>query len=286
MKPFHIIQNQFQKSLTQCPNDFQLSNYSPFYSEDKPYECLTKCPDEFPFYKLSANDLEIYICKENTFCSEPLKYFLNGYSANINDCYSVEHFFIIIDNICLKKFKEGEIKQKNLDENVFHDHTYTCKKSCGELYIYFENEIEEPECINHCQIDKHFIGKNNICKKSCTNEDGINYYEKTVNDTDLGYSIYKCIPGCNEEYNLKQSRENSLHCYEKSPSNYPYKSKEEIICYDHCINSPNNKFTLIREDEDGIEYSRECSDKCDNPNDSNPNKRIYYGDDKVCQKNY
>ena len=106
-----------------------------------------------------------------------------------------------------------------------------------------------------------------------------------MNDTDLIYSIYKCIPDCNEEYNLKQSKENSLQCYKECPSNYPYKSKEEIICYDHCINSPNNKFTLIREDEDGIEYSRECSDKCDNPNDSNPNKRIYYGDDKVCQKN-
>ena len=75
LKPFHIIQNQFQKSLTQCPNDFQLSNYSPFYSEDKPYECLTKCPDEFPFYKLSANDLEIYICKENTFIGTPKIFF-------------------------------------------------------------------------------------------------------------------------------------------------------------------------------------------------------------------
>ena len=284
--PFYS--NQLSKEcFTQCPNNTELSNYSPFYLGNKPHECLPKCPDEFPFYDKDANYPQKYECKKNNFCStEPFIYFVEGECVDVNtNCFSKGLIYLTSDNICLPKCREGEIKQKNLHEDYTHDGTYSCKKTCGEFYIYFENELQEPECVIHCPRDKPFIGKNNICKLSCEREDGFNYYEINITYTYLDYSIYKCIPGCNEEYNLKQSKENTLQCYKECPSNYPYISREENICYDHCIDSPHNKFTLIRENEEGIEYSKECTDKCDNPNDSNSNKRIYYGDDKVCQKN-
>ena len=137
MESYPFYSNLLSKEcFAYCPNNTELSNYSPFYLHNKPHECLSKCPDEFPFYDNSDVYPQKYECKKDSFCNtDPQKkYFLNGKCVDVNiDCFSKGFIYLTSDNICLEKCREGEIKQKNLHEDYTHDGTYSCEKTCGEL---------------------------------------------------------------------------------------------------------------------------------------------------------
>ena len=163
-----------------------------------------------------------------------------------------------------------------------NDGTYICLRQCL-YYIYFANEEDKYECVIDCPEGKPLIGKDNICKISCSEEDGINYYEiEDKSSSDISYPIYKCIPGCGGEYYLQLSND-GFQCYKECPNtqqyNFPYISVEENKCYDDCSKSNINSFTLITE---GTPPEKKCVKNC--PTSSTDNKKNY-GEDKICVEN-
>ena len=267
--------------LEECPDDHS------YYLESKEKECIAKCPIDLPYFYKQESGITVtppYKCVD-TACSSA-DYFLDGECKTKNDCKSSNKKYIDLNNICLPKCRDTEIKMKNFDANGDFDGTYTCLKQCTLTnYTYFANIEDEKECVKDCPIDKPFIGKDNICKTSCSEEDGLNYYEvKTISftnpdDTTSSYKIYQCISGCNSNHKYKLSN-NGIQCYSECPENYPYLSYGELnenICYDNCLNSPINTFSLTTEDNSG-NIIRKCLSACENP-------KIYFGDNKVCVDN-
>jgi hypothetical protein len=233
------------------------------------YECLANCPDNFPFYGADNK------CVSNNVCTGSNLFFDNG------QCYgSCQGGKIYYDEkkFCLDECREGEIKQSN------GDGTFTCKAVC-EKYIYQENSETEPECVPNCKEDKNYVGKNNICKKSCETEDGINYYELALSSEDppITYKIFKCVDGCKDDYDHFKYREanNGKQCYKScsSTNGYPYLSEEENLCYSNCLDSIKYPFTLEKKDTNGIIISQKCLQECDTSSDYK-----YYGKNKKCIK--
>ena len=256
--PYHSKKNN-ECHRNKCPT------YAPHFISSQPYDCLDKCPDEFPFYdKANSN----YECVENTICTGSDKFYFDG--ECFNDCGS--RMYYDTKKICLDKCRDKEIKQ-------LEGTRYICKEAC-EHYIYFESELDDQSCVIDCPEDKRFIGKNDICKKSCDEEDGINYYKYPVVDTTLSYIIYKCVSGCEGEhdFNLKLIN-NGPECYHTCPSNYPYLSSEENLCYDDCLKSSQNPFTLISGTGAGITKICTTIIECESSG------KKYYGENKICLSN-
>ncbi len=131
-----------------------------------------------------------------------------------------------------------------------------------------------------------YIGKDNVCKTSCSEEDGIYYYLKEeVNIPPLNYKIYKCVDGCNyDDYNYKLVN-NSKQCFKECIDNYPYLSSEENLCYDRCFKSANNKFTLEKQDTDGSTI-KICTTGCDDTTKIKYSKSNYICKDKCGTEEY
>ena len=253
-----------KECLSVCPT----SGYT-HYLNSNPNECLANCPDNFPFYGADNK------CVSNNVCTGSNLFFDNG------QCYgSCQGGKIYYDEkkFCLDECREGEIKQSN------GDGTFTCKAVC-EKYIYQENSETEPECVPNCKEDKNYVGKNNICKKSCETEDGINYYELDLasEDPPITYKIFKCVDGCKDDYDHFKYREanNGKQCYNScsSTNGYPYLSEEENLCYSNCLDSIKYPFTLEEKNTDGNIISQKCLQECDTSSDYK-----YYGKNKKCIK--
>ena len=278
-----IIRNYFfytmyepNQCLSQCTQTY------PNYLPDK-HECIDKCPeDSFFYYKeaLPADYTYHWECKNTNTCNDPPLY-LDGKCVSKTECKNANKIFIDSLNRCLPKCKDGEIKQKNMDNREF-DGTYTCQINCHTDFEDIDNDIiPKPECVSDCPKERNFIGKDNKCKKACDEEDGLNYYkykyieEDTVNNI-LAYYIYKCTIGCQFPYLYSQIN-NGNECYENCENtnsiSYPYLSKYENLCYDNCLKSDKYFFTT----KDPADSKDICSDKCE------LSTYKLYGKDKVCR---
>ena len=175
--------------------------------------------------------------------------------------------------MCMDKCRDDEYNQKDENDNSI----ILCKKVCRE-YKYQKDIESVLECVKDCPEDKHFIGKNNICKESCEEEDGINFYEIVPSDSTIDYKIFLCTSGCPENYRYREANnENSNQCYQNCPRDYPYKSEEELKCYSNCLESGINKYTLKKYDTDGTTIIYKCDKQCDQNSAFK-----YYGQDKIC----
>ena len=257
----YYTESKPNECLPSCPTS------SPFYLESNPNKCLSNCPFNFPFYKANINNK----CEAVTYCNSGVDiYFLDGVCVSLNDCIYNHKKFVDSRNICMDECPENEIKSRIND----YDDTYKCLRNCGDKFILQLNIEDEPECVEYCPKGMNFIGKDNYCKKSCNEEDGLFYYnygEQPVpnSETSETYIIYKCIDGCKEDYNGYKYMlvNNGNQCYQECTSSYPYLSVGENLCYDNCLKSRNNPFTV-----DNL-----CKDKCDESTG-----KIYWTESKIC----
>ena len=75
--------------------------------------------------------------------------------------------------------------------------------------------------------------------------------------------IYKCVDGCkeaNDGYRYKEVN-NGNQCYKECTTNFPYLSLEENLCYDNCLKSIENPFSLP------MPNNFRCSKKCEENGD-------------------
>ena len=275
------------KCINSCQDTQDLTQPYLHYEESNPYHCLDscppqkfilgtkcvpQCPDTFPFYNIDDNTNSYYYkCHNENFCSSNNNgdiYFLDGTCTTINNCISSGKKFIDNKNMCMDKCREDEYNE------VAGDGSILCKKDC-EKYKYQENIESVLECVQDCPQGKPFIGKNNICKQSCDDEDGINYYEIEPIDTTITYQIFKCSHGCSAPYKYQEDN-NSLQCFSQCTQNYPYKSEEDLKCYTNCLESK-NPFTLNKYGADGVTI---IPDKCAKQCDGQTFK--FFGKNKIC----
>ena len=274
------------KCINSCQDTQQLTTPHLFHEESNPnkcidtclgtsfifdYSCLSKCPDNYPFYNLPNKEcLAENICNDNT---DGSNYFSNGLCVTKSNCPSDVNGkkYINSKNICIDKCRDDEYNEKDDSDNSI----ILCKKDCDK-YKYQKDSESVLECLRDCPEDKHFIGKNNICKHSCEEEDGINYYEIEPIDSTIEYKIYFCVTGCPEPYSYRLAN-NDNQCYQNCPDNYPYKSEEDLKCYSNCLES-SNPFTLNKYDSDHITI---IPDKCDKQCNINTDFK-YFGKNKIC----
>ena len=270
--PFlYHLKSKPNECLSECPS----AGY-PYYDDN---ECVSKCPDEKPFYDntVASTDPNYNRCKRDNICRTTGDiYFLNGNCYS--DCKSQGKYYIDSNNMCLDKCRENEYreyKETNSDNTI----TYNCIKVCNK-YIYQKDIESEIECVPFCPDDKYFVGNNDECKKACEEEDGLNYYEMDFSSLTPPpeHKIYKCTNGCPPERKNKEVN-NGNQCYDNScTENYPYLSEEENLCYDNCLKSGTNTFSLTYYDTDGTTITSQiCGKGCD----SNTGYK-YYGKDKKC----
>ena len=164
----------------------------------------------------------------------------------------------------MEKCPANEIKQKNLDSNHEHDGTYTCQRFC-DYFTFKENIEDEPECYLNCPKIKNYIGKNNTCKQSCDEEDGLNFYELDLSNAlpIVNYSVFECTKGCAGNYHLREYKIGN-QCFNECTADYPYLSLEEHLCFDFCLKSAQKPFTLNYTESNGIVSNRICANKCIN----------------------
>ena len=179
------------KCLEQCPPE------RPYYLDSNEYECLSKCPEKFPFYTNPSTTSNHILCSNVNHCISENKFFENG-----NCVPSCTAKYISSDKRCLDKCPENEIKKKS--STFDSDGTYNCLRTCGDKYIYKENVEDEPECVDYCP-NGYYVGKDNVCKTSCDEEDGLFYYEIDFTGADpalpsTDYKLFKCIDGCKGRY--------------------------------------------------------------------------------------
>ena len=258
------INNNPNKCLRACPPS------SPFYLSSTPEECLDSCPYNYPFYR--ENDKE---CLQYTICEEgSQKYFVDGLCVTLDECISNTYNKPYIDsrNICLDRCPENEVKEK-LESNLG---MYKCLINCGSNKFRIRGYNNDFECVDHCPKEMNFIGKDDICKSSCDEDDGIYYYNFEEVDVPNsspreGYIVYKCVDGCKPEYNnfIYRAANNGRECYQQCPDNYKYLSPDENLCYYICLNSNINPFTLTE--------INECGKKC-----NQLGSYKYWGADKIC----
>ena len=278
---FFYTKSNPNECLIRCP-----PNTPYFFLNSNPYECLSECPKDFPYYLIPIGDnSNHYSCSNIDPCTFATTHLLNGVCSITSACLSAGKEYISSNNICMDKCPENEIKQKNFDANNNLDGTYTCQRNCI-YYIYQENIEDEPECIRNCPENKNYIGKNNVCKQSCDEEDGINFYELEPNainpvNPPVSYKIYQCTNGCTGDFHLKEFS-NGNQCYKECTTGYPYLSLSEHLCYDICHKSTIMPFSLVYKDQNGIIQSTLCSNSCDN---DGTNINIYFEENKICIEN-
>ena len=253
------------KCLRKCPSE------SHFYLGSNPHECISSCPFKYPFYDgVTPN----YECKAVSHCGSghgTSIYFFEGQCLSIAECQNRNKNYIESRNICMDICPDNEIKTKIEG----YSGAYQCLRHCLGKYI-LQTNVEDPlECVEDCPKVKNFIGKDNKCKQSCEEEDGLFYYKYTENiiDSDSGekYTIYKCVDGCKEDYDDHKYKEanNGNECYQMCTNNYPYLSAVENLCYDECLKSTQNTFTITLDSK--------CAEKCDDSTNY-----IYWGENKNC----
>lgn len=240
-----------EECYQQCPEHFK-------YVINNQHECLPGCPDNYPYYDKAHPDSSNghFICSDSFNCAANT-YYLEGECVNENTCISQGKVYIE-NNICVPNCKEG-FKYKKIDGH----NIYECKGSCdGSDYIFDNNE-----CVTKCPYGKNYIGKNNNCKVVCEEEDGL-YYHFISDET--SYKIYKCVSQCSGEYYLS-SRENK-ECFKQCSDSTSYKflSSSENMCYDNCLFSSLNKFTL----------NQNCLFEC-----NDQTYKYYFDSDKICKDN-
>ena len=224
-------------------------------------ECLLKCPDEYPYYNKNSPDTNVHIiCSNNFNCnSDPNIYFLDGECVAETRCTSSNKNYIE-NKICVSYCKEGS-KYKKINDNI-----YECKDECAPSEYILDNK----ECLDKCPNGKNFIGKNNICKIGCEEEDGLYYYLKEEVSGEPPYKIYKCIEQCSGYYHLSVRNNNECFNSCSDTNGYPYLSSLENMCFDNCIYSSRYKFRL----------DNECLLDC-----SGETKKYYYEEEKICSEN-
>ena len=268
---YHTISNP-NECLNFCPN--------PSFPYNNDYECVSKCPDDKPFFSSTTTDENYNKCGSVNFCnSGSNKYFLNG--ECISSCHNGGKNYIDNNNMCLDKCKDGEYREFK-EENEDGTSTYICKNICDK-YKYQKNINSELECVSFCPEEKNFIGADDTCKESCSQEDGINYYEMDFSTlaSPPGYKIFKCVDSCPPEYKNAEAN-NGNQCFDdKCTENYPYLSSEEHLCYDTCLNSLENPFSLTYYGTDETTITSQiCAKKCDSETEY-----VYFGKNKKCIKN-
>ena len=271
---FFFKELESKECFWECPPE------SPFYLGSNPYECLIECPYNSPYYNINAQEHK-YLCKESSNCINGDKiYFFEGQCLTLAECISSPYYKRFVDwrNICLDKCQDNEIKQK-FDN---YDNVYQCLPNCGnDKFILKYGSNNEGECVSFCPKEKNFIGRDNVCKRFCGESDGIYYYkidEKPISNLspDYIYYIYKCVDGCkeaNDGYRYKEVN-NGNQCYKECTTNFPYLSLEENLCYDNCLKSIENPFSLP------MPNNFRCSKKCEENGDYK-----FWGENKVCIKN-
>ena len=258
------------KCRRRCPTD------AIFHLGSNPKECISSCPSKYPFYDKNDFNLDTrYECRSDSPCISghgDSIYFFEGICYDLNGCQNIHKNYIESRNICMDICPVNEIKTKIKE----HDGAYQCLRHCLGKYI-LQTNVEDPlECVDYCPKAKNFIGKDNICKQSCEEEDGLFYYkydEKDDPDSSSGekYTIYKCVDGCKEDYDgfkLKEAN-NGKECYKICTTNYPYLSEVENLCYDECLKSTQNTFTITLDNK--------CAAKCNETTDYK-----YWGENKNC----
>ena len=231
-----------------CPDHFK-------YVINNQYECLSRCPDDKPYYDKNNPDSNGHFICSDSFSCDAGKYYLEGECVEESACISKSKEYID-NNICVSNCNEGS-KYKKIDGH----NIYKCIGSCdGSDYI-----LDNKECVAKCPTGKNYIGKNKNCKIACEEEDGLKYYLFSDETT---YKIYKCVDQCSGEYYLS-SRENQ-ECFKQcsDSASYTYLSISENMCFDNCLYSSQNKFT----------FNQKCLLECND--DTN---KYYYDDDKICK---
>ena len=264
-----IQYNKYEESnpkecLRDCPNT------SPFYLESKEEECLEGCPYNYPFYRAAEKK-----CLPVTICESSEKYFVKGQCVNLDECISpqINKRYVDSRNICLDSCPVNDVKEKI----EYYSDTYKCLRNCGTNKFRVRTDNDDFECVDDCPEDLKFIGKDNICKSSCDEIDGIYYHffrEVSVpfSSPIVKYKVYKCVDGCKPEYDnfIYRAANNGRECYAECPENYKYLSPSENLCYDDCLKSIQNPFTVT-------DLNR-CGEEC-----NQLGLYIYWGVDKVCR---
>lgn len=210
------------------------------YYDSKTLECYKECPPKAP-YQLGK------LCYDQ--CPE-------GYYIDSNEC----------KNNC-----NGKFYQKNKKGN------YECVNNCDSKKFISSSKNE---CVDACPLGEHFIGENRKCKAVCGSEDG-EYYRayKDIKESEEAnaktlYTIYQCHNSINnDEFYVYNSKETVKNC----PSDKPYKSKTEKMCYDLCKNSENSNYIFSYDDDAEGGEGKICSTEC-------LGDKINYGEDKKCVK--
>ncbi|MBO6244567.1 MAG: hypothetical protein J6O41_08450, partial [Clostridia bacterium] len=268
---FFYTEDDPYKCLETCPSTHR------FYLYSNQNECIKKCPENYPFYNDPSGIATPVLCKDRTDCNAN-QFFDSGNC--ISECPTGKKY-VSSDRRCLDKCPDNEIKKKSSTFDT--DQTYNCLRSC-EKFIYKKNVEDEPECVDYCP-DGNYVGKDNDCKISCDEEDGLFYYEidftgVTPSPPSSDYKLYKCIDGCKGDYKYREV-DNGNQCYKTCTANFPYLSSDERLCYDICLKSKDKPFTLDKQDSTGASLGKICSNECTN---DGTNVNIYYGDNKVCIK--
>ena len=264
--------NNPNECLDNCPNS------SPYYILSSPSECISSCPEDLPFYNSELLSPNIK-CEADNICrtNNRNNYFLGGQCVTLDYCLNRGKEYVDSRKICLDKCPDTNVIKKI----EYSQSSYKCLRNCeiNEFIIY--NDInQKQECISNCPYNKNFIGKDNICKSSCDENDGIYYYKVNTlqkPNSDNTYNIYKCVDGCKEE-NTENSNErgykyklanNGNECFRDCPYDFPYLSRDENLCYDDCLNSDKNPFTFKEQ--------KLCVNSCEQNN-----QYRFWGENKVC----
>ena len=234
--PFFIYQSEGNYCVSDCKNNFLRKEYD--YYDSETHECYEDCPPKAP-YKIENGNMKI--------------------------CYKeCPEGFYIESNVC--KNKCDKFHQKNSAGK------YECVNNCaGDKFIVSSTR----ECVDDCPLGENFIGANRYCKSGCSPEDGQFYRSvKPIKDKDdniLSY-IYQCHNSLkSNEYKVYQSPETVIEC----PSNKPYLSVEDRMCYDLCKYSDNQPFSY-HDENDEEENEWVCLRNC------RGNKINYRNEDKIC----
>ena len=258
------------KCLTSCENGQYII---------KENICSNNCTDEQPFhYSLTIGTNTMKKCVPNCEKENPNYKFYEsdgkGYYECITSCLNPK---VVYEKECRDKCPKGLFQENNIcgancvNQKYFQNESnvYQCKDYCPyQTYITSNNE-----CKNKCPIGENYIGAGNICKSSCSSEDG-EFYTNINNENEFGdYPIYKCGKKCSELGDL-YLLENTKECVSECPSEY-YISEYNKMCYFRCSKDNKYSFSIPKELSTSDPKVNECNDVC-------PDSAENYGEDKIC----
>ena len=261
------------KCISQCSNDdgiYETENKECFFQcpEGKKFvvqnefDCLPSCPDTHPFYLLTEIDITTghLICTD-IFPCENGKYFLDGSCLTQAQCIEKGKNAFDPKKICINNCDDYLLKKKITDD------FYKCLNNCDK-YIVNNNE-----CVEDCPNINNFIVNGKYCKDKCQETSDQNYY--LYKDL-LAYQIYICVSSCNgPDYKLRVSDDSNKQCFKSCPSEYPYLSTNDNICYFTCVENTERPYSLTTIENDITK--KICSDSC--------NGKYFYTTDKICRDN-